>query len=232
MESKPGNMIVKVIIFLLYLFLIPAVLLISAGTTDWFFGWVYIILILVATIGSRLATYFKNPDLLIERGQYASAEDVHSWDKALVGIVGIFGPLLMVLIAGLDHRFQWSQCFSPALQWVGAGMTALGYGLGVWAMLENKFFSAVVRIQEDRGHTVISTGPYKLLRHPSYAGAILAGLFFPLFLNSAWTLIPSVLMIAAVIIRTYVEDKLLIDELDGYREYTEQTKYRLIPWIW
>ncbi len=212
MESKQRNIIVMAIVFVMYLILIPAVLLISAGTTDWFFGWVYIILILVATIGSRLATFFKNPDLLKERGQFASAEDVHPLDKAMVGIVGLFGPLLMVLIAGLDHRFQWSQCYSPALQWVGAVMTVLGYGLGVWAMLENKFFSAVVRIQKDRGQTVVSTGPYKFLRHPSYAGAILAGLFFPLFLNSVWTLIPSVLMMAAVIARTYVEDKQLINE--------------------
>lgn len=218
--------------FVLYLTLIPAVLLISAGTVDWFFGWVYIILVLAPTIFSRLAAFFKNPDLLKERARYASSEDAHPKDKLLVAVVGLFGPLVMVLIAGLDYRFQWSQYFSTTLQWLGAGMTLVGYGLGVWAMLENQFFSAVVRIQKDRGQYVIDTGPYKLVRHPSYSGAILAGLFFPFFLNSIWTLIPVILMIIAVVIRTSVEDELLQKELEGYKEFSEQTKYRLFPGIW
>jgi protein-S-isoprenylcysteine O-methyltransferase Ste14 len=115
---------------------------------------------------------------------------------------------------------------------VAALVIAAGYGLAVWAMVENRFFSAVARIQKDRGHEVVTTGPYRIVRHPSYAGAILAYLAFPLMLDALWSLIPGVIMAGVLVVRTGLEDRMLIEELEGYQGYAEETRYRLIPGVW
>jgi protein-S-isoprenylcysteine O-methyltransferase Ste14 len=108
----------------------------------------------------------------------------------------------------------------------------LGYLLGTWAMLENRFFSGVVRIQVDRGHTVVSTGPYAWIRHPGYAGALVVYLLTPILLDSIWALIPALMLALALIIRTALEDQTLQVELPGYEEFTKKTPYRLLPGIW
>jgi protein-S-isoprenylcysteine O-methyltransferase Ste14 len=99
-------------------------------------------------------------------------------------------------------------------------------------MLTNEFFSRDVRIQEDRGHAVVSDGPYRLVRHPGYAGFIVATLATPLVLGSLWALIPAALATAGLVVRTALEDRTLKEELDGYREFAQQTRYRLLPGIW
>jgi protein-S-isoprenylcysteine O-methyltransferase Ste14 len=99
-------------------------------------------------------------------------------------------------------------------------------------MLENKFFSGVVRIQKDRGHTVVSTGPYAWVRHPGYAGTLGVYLVTPLLLDSRWAFIPAVMLVVALVVRTALEDRTLQKELPGYKEFTQKTRYRLIPWIW
>jgi protein-S-isoprenylcysteine O-methyltransferase Ste14 len=108
----------------------------------------------------------------------------------------------------------------------------LGYVLSSWALLENRFFSGVVRIQKDRGHQVVSTGPYGFVRHPGYAGALLAYLVTPVLLDSTWAFIPAVLMAGVVILRTALEDRTLQEELPGYKDYARKTRYRLLPGIW
>ncbi len=150
----------------------------------------------------------------------------------MVAIVGILGPLVIVLVAGLDHRFGWTPPIPGALSAFGLALVVLGYGLGTWAMAVNRFFSAVVRIQKDRGQTVVTDGPYQLVRHPAYAGGLLASVGVPLLLGSGWSLLPSVLVAAALVARTRVEDRTLIKELEGYQGYAEQVRYRLFPLIW
>jgi protein-S-isoprenylcysteine O-methyltransferase Ste14 len=108
----------------------------------------------------------------------------------------------------------------------------LGFGLFLWAMASNAYFSEGVRIQEERGHTVATNGPYHYVRHPGYSGAILAQLATPLLLGSIWAVIPSLLSAGFYVIRTYLEDKTLILELPGYSDYVKQTRYRLLPWVW
>lgn len=104
--------------------------------------------------------------------------------------------------------------------------------IGTWAMVVNRFFSSHVRIQADRGHTVVSAGPYRVVRHPGYAGGILAWIAAPVFFSSYWVTIPSVAVITLTIIRTALEDRTLKEELPGYSEYTERVRYRLVPGIW
>ena len=226
------QLMVGVIGLLLYLFLVPALLFVAAGTVTWPMAWVYVALLLVSTVGSRLIVFKRNPDTLRERARFTSSEGTKSWDRALVMIVGLFGPMAVAIVAGLDHRWGWSAVVPLGIRVLGALVVAGGYGLAVWAMVENAYFSSVARIQEDRAQKVVSTGPYRIVRHPSYAGAVVAALALPFMLDALWALIPAAMLGAVLVIRTALEDRMLSDELQGYRRYMERTRYRLVPGLW
>jgi protein-S-isoprenylcysteine O-methyltransferase Ste14 len=136
------------------------------------------------------------------------------------------------IVAGLNVRFGWPPPVPIGWQVLGAILFVLSTLFGTWAMLENRFFSAVVRIQTDRGHTVVTTGPYHFVRHPGYAAGIFGYLAMPLLLNSLWAFIPALLTIVLIIVRTKLEDETLQAELPGYVEYTQHTRYRLLPGVW
>jgi len=112
-----------------------------------------------------------------------------------------------------------------------AGILA-GYALGSYALVENRFFSGMVRIQTERGHQVVSSGPYRWLRHPGYAGALITYLGTPLFLDSVWGFVPVVLLAILLVVRTRLEDRTLQEELPGYRDYAGRVRYRLLPGVW
>ena len=135
-------------------------------------------------------------------------------------------------MAGLDHRFGWSPVFPLWLIVLGIFLIALGYAFSSWAFVENRFFSGVVRIQADRGHVVCDSGPYRIVRHPGYAGNILPQLGIVLALGSVWTLIPAAVALIIAVIRTTLEDRTLQEELPGYLDYTRHVRYRLIPGIY
>jgi len=218
--------------FVLYLFLVPAFLFLAAGTLRWPMAWVYVVLLLLSALGSRLIVLLRNPDTLRERARFTSCEGTQSWDRVLVPIVGLLGPMITLVVAGLDHRFEWSGGISRIWQY-GAGLAvAGGYGVAVWAMVANRFFSAVARIQDDRGQTVVTSGPYSVVRHPSYAGAVLASLALPIMLDALWASIPALGMVAALVVRTSLEDRMLVEELDGYQEYAKRVPHRLVPGLW
>ena len=141
-------------------------------------------------------------------------------------------PLLILVVAGLDDRFGGSPPLSTALQVTGLVFVAVGYTVATWAMLANRFFSGVVRIQTERGHQVVDSGPYAIVRHPGYAGNLVAGFGFPLALSSLWAFVPVLLVLIVTIIRTRLEDKTLKEELAGYAEFTTRTRFRLVPGIW
>ena len=231
-HMQTRKVIRAIIGFTLYLFFVPALLFISAGTVKWPMAWVYVVLLLAATIGSRLIVLKRNPDTLRERARFTASEGTKSWDRVLVAIVGLFGPMAIMIVAGLDHRFDWSPNTSGTGQYLAALVIAGGYSLAVWAMVVNRYFSAVARIQQDRGQVVVTTGPYRIVRHPAYAGALVASLALPIMLDAIWALVPATVMVVALIIRTGLEDRMLREELDGYESYTEETPYRLIPGLW
>jgi protein-S-isoprenylcysteine O-methyltransferase Ste14 len=137
-----------------------------------------------------------------------------------------------MIVAGLDHRFGWSPVFPLWLIVLGIFLTALGYAISAWAFIENRFFSSVVRIQTERGHVVCDSGPYRIVRHPGYAGNILPLLGIVLALGSVWTVIPAVVALVIAILRTVLEDRTLQEELPGYREYAHRVRYRLFPGIY
>ena len=120
----------------------------------------------------------------------------------------------------------------PAFQFVGLVTTSLGYFLAVWAMAVNKFFAWFVRIQKDRGHHAVVSGPYQFVRHPGYVGGILMMISTPAMLGSVWAFIPMGLAICTLVVRTAREDWILREELDGYRGYARRVRYRLFPCVW
>ena len=210
----------------------PVVLFIAAGTLNWTMGWVFAAFSFSYTLLSRMLILRKNPSLIAERADSLKKDNVEPWDRTLVPILGIFLPISAVIVAGLDRRFGWP----PEIPfWIQAGVyipMALGALLSLWAALENSFFSAVVRIQEDRGQTVVRTGPYRFIRHPGYVGGLLFHLSIPLALGSLWTFVPVSANVLLTIARTALEDKTLRRKLNGYEEYARETRYRLIPGIW
>jgi protein-S-isoprenylcysteine O-methyltransferase Ste14 len=230
--SRPAIGVKALLRFAFYLILTPLPLFLAAGRINWGMAWVFLGLSITFTLFSRLMAYRKNPAVLTERAQSLEAENAKAWDKWLVLIVALIGPISIFIVAGLNLRFSWLPQVALPWQITGLILVVLGYTLGSWAFIANAYFSAVVRIQAERDHTVIREGPYRYLRHPAYASSIVTFLAFPLMLGSFWALIPAVLTILAVILRTSLEDRTLQEELSGYCQYTRETPYRLVPGLW
>ena len=143
-----------------------AVLFGSAGTFAWPMAWLYLGLSMVGFAASRLIVWRSNPDLLRERGRVMDHEDTAAFDRVLAPLLVLVGPTLIGVVAGLALRFDWSPVFDPGLMWAGVALLVLGHAIGSWALLVNRFFSGVVRIQKERGHHVVTSGPYAIIRHP------------------------------------------------------------------
>jgi protein-S-isoprenylcysteine O-methyltransferase Ste14 len=209
-----------------------AVLFLAAGKVDWWEGWAYVIQALIVLISSRAILLRKNPDLAQERAEAGRKANVKPWDRILMPLMSIFLPLTAWIVCGLDERFGWSPDLPNRLQAGALSLIFAGSMLGTWAMIANRFFSSLVRIQTDRGHTVISSGPYRFVRHPGYAGNVLAWMATPVFFASYWAAIPAILAILVTILRTSLEDRALQTELPGYLDYTHAVRSRLLPGIW
>ncbi len=226
------NPIVKRLIQIGFLVLIQAVALFGAAwRLNWIEGWAYLGLYL-AFIALNAVLMLSKPgsvELIKERSQVK--ENAKGWDKVIGLLIGLLGPG-MLIVAGFDDRWSWSPRLAGAVQIAAFVAVALGDVLFAWAMASNRFFSSVVRIQQDRGHTVQTGGPYRFVRHPGYVGAIIPALATPPALGSLWALIPAGLLTAVMVIRTALEDKTLRDELTGYEEYAQRTRYRLLPGVW
>jgi protein-S-isoprenylcysteine O-methyltransferase Ste14 len=138
----------------------------------------------------------------------------------------------MLAVAGLNERWGWAPQLPSWLVVLGVALFVLGFAVVVWAMTANPFFSQVVRIQTERGHTVVSDGPCRVLRHPGYAGLSVSALGSALLLGSVWAVLLWAGYVALTVLRTSLEDSTLAGELAGYREYQARTRYRLLPAIW
>jgi protein-S-isoprenylcysteine O-methyltransferase Ste14 len=200
----------------------------SAARFDWSNAWVLLGLNFAASI-STTALLWRNAELLAERSNIKPGKN---WDKVIVGFAVLLGPMATWITAGLDYRFHWSDRMPPVAFIAGVAVAVLAAALIAWAMRSNKFFSSVVRIQKDRGHVVVSGGPYRFVRHPGYAGMAAFTLATPLILNSRWACAPAVATAAIIVLRTALEDRTLHNELDGYAVYARSVKYKLVPAIW
>jgi len=209
--------------------LIFVLIFIPAGRLDYGQGWLYFGLNVVSLVVTYITLWHK-PDLVQERLKPGPGRK--PWDK-VYSILSTPLWFIMVIIAALDAgRFHWSPRVPTAVVVVGAVLYALCQALFLWAKAVNRFFSAVVRIQTDRGQTVCREGPYRFVRHPGYLSGIIFGPAGPLVLGSFWALIPAVLSAILLIVRTALEDKTLQAELPGYSDYARQVRFRLVPGVW
>ncbi len=204
-------------------------LFVSAGRLDWWPGWAVILVMLLWTVATAVVILRNCPELLAER--LGPRRGAKPWDMAILGILGLT-QLARYVLAGLDLRYHWTGGFPLAAQIAGLLVCALGYALFVWATASNAYFSQTVRIQNERGHRVVSGGPYGFVRHPGYLGALAYELGAGVLLGSWWALLVSLLNVGLLALRTALEDRTLRTELPGYEEYTGRVRYRLLPQIW
>ena len=160
MNTKPESLSPRQWVRLVAVYLlIPLILFLCAGDWGWWQAWVFTLLFLAVGIGGRLWAERRHPGLLAERATSESAEGVKPWDKVLAPLMAVSTSFPLLIVAGLDHRFEWSPRFPLWLNLLGLGLIALGYAFGTWALAENRFFSGTVRIQTDRGHTGVRQRP-------------------------------------------------------------------------
>jgi len=191
---------------LIFLGLAGALLFLTSGNVFWEMAWSYLGATLLIVVANALA---MDRALLLERSELQ--EGTKKWDIALATFVAILGPLLVLIVSGLDNRFGWAVFSIPMLQVIALVIFVLGALVGTWAMAANKFFSSTVRIQDERNHKVASGGPYKFVRHPGYVGAIISMLATPIVFGSWLGLIPGLLVVIGYILRTALEDRVLLD---------------------
>jgi protein-S-isoprenylcysteine O-methyltransferase Ste14 len=215
---------------LAYKVFVALVLMGSAGRWDWVAGWTYVAIFLLFDIATAAVVIPRSPDLLIERS--VRPAEMQDWDRVIMPLAAGLLPMASWIVAGLDVRFGWEPLVATWLQIISLVITILGFGIVVWAMGANAYFSPVVRLQEERGQNVATGGPYGIVRHPGYLGAILFTAATPLLLGSWWALIPGMLASLLYVLRTALEDRFLQSRLEGYREYAREVPYRLIPGVW
>lgn len=221
----------KVLLMLFFIVVVPFLPLLISGNWRWWEAWTYALIGILGFVLSRALAARRHPDLLSERARFLQHEDAKAWDKILSPLVGLGGALIP-LAAGLDMRLGGALPFSLTVRLLALGTILAGYVLASYALITNRFFSGMVRVQTDRGHRVVSSGPYRWLRHPGYSGALLSYLATPVFLQSWWSFLPVLFIAIVLVIRTRLEDHTLQAELPGYREYARQVVFRLLPGVW
>jgi protein-S-isoprenylcysteine O-methyltransferase Ste14 len=210
------------VFFALFMFL-------PAGDWAWAKGWLFILVFAASAALASLYVWRVNPDLFAAR--INARQGTKRWDAVLIRLFFLTFLAIFPVAALDDGRFHWS----PVPWWVcalGYVVYLAGFGIVTWAQGANRFFEPTVRIQADRGHRVIDTGPYALVRHPGYVGGSLFALGIPLCLGSLWALIPAGLLVLLLILRTRWEDQTLQAELSGYKEYAGRVRWKWVPGVW
>lgn len=202
----------------------------AAGTVRWLRGWIFTIALLMMYAVMGLYIHRKNPGVLNARAQW-SHRDTEPFDRLFIRL---FAPLYMSqpIVAGLDAvRFRWSS-MPFATVYLGLALLACGGALIAWAMSVNPFAERTVRIQSERGQTTVTTGPYRIVRHPMYLGALMMFFSTGLVFGSWWTVLIGLILALLFVWRTAQEDRFLLRELPGYEQFAATTRYRLLPGVW
>jgi protein-S-isoprenylcysteine O-methyltransferase Ste14 len=231
-EGRPAvwrALLKRIVALFIVILVMDLLLFVPAGRLDWPAAWILSLLYGVVLLAYAVWGTLKAPDLLEERSQVA--RNVKVWDKVIMAIYTVL-LLATLVLAGLDvGRVRWSQ-MPVALEVLGLVGIVLSAGLIFWTILSNAYLGRMVRIQEDRGHQVVTGGPYRYVRHPMYVGIILLFPCMTLFLGSWWALVPASLIAMLMVVRTALEDRTLRAELPGYAEYAQRVRYRLLPGVW
>ncbi|KYK29740.1 MAG: hypothetical protein AYK19_19240 [Theionarchaea archaeon DG-70-1] len=212
------------------LILVAVIFFGSAGHITIPRAWAFFVMGFIYYPVSTFILYRQNPELINQRGE--KKQDTKSWDRIVMPAYFIVGYYLLAAVVGLDvGRFHWSYLGIHFLV-IGLPLYIGGAVLNTWAMIANPYFEPMVRIQEERDHKVVTTGPYKIVRHPGYLAGSLWTVSFPLIIGSLVGFIPAVIALLLLVVRTWLEDKTLCKELAGYSEYAQRVNYRLFPEIW
>ena len=216
-------------LLLLAALVLAAVLFVPAGRLDWWEGWLYLGLVMGGSLVLMAVVMRADPELAHRR--LKEGEGTPGWDRLMLVLLKL-GFLGGLVLAGLSAG-RWGEGLLPVwLVPVGALLLEVGIALLGWAMLANTHFETTVRVQHDRRHRVVDTGPYRLVRHPGYAAALFLSVGSPLVLRSGWAFLPFALAIGVLAVRAVLEERLLRHELDGYTDYARRVRYRFVPGIW
>lgn len=215
----------------LFLVVMAALLFGAAGTTDWPAAWVFLLGMAAwsSAVGAWLVRH--DPELLAERMKPLYQQGQKGWDKILIHCAALLWAAWLVFMPLDAVRFGWSH-MPTWLQGLGAVSLLLMAYIVYLTFRENSFAAPVVKIQRERGHKVVTTGPYRYVRHPMYAGAMLFFLGTPLLLGSWYGLALAPFMMAMLAVRAVMEERMLMAELEGYADYAARVRYRLVPLIW
>lgn len=225
-QISQAELIKMVIVrFLVVLLALSAMLFLPAGTWAYWEAWVYLAILFIPMFFVLIYLLKNHPELLARRMRLREKEA----QQKLIIKLSYIPFLLAYMLPGFDKRFGWSNV--PVWVVVAADiLVLLGYGLIVLVFRENRYASRIVEVEQ--GQAVISSGPYAVIRHPMYLGAILLYVLSPLALGSYWAMIPSILIIPVIVARIWNEESVLVRDLKGYQEYMQKTRYRLIPGLW
>lgn len=213
--------------------LFPVAIFWPAGTWKWWDAWLLIGIWMLFFVVVTILLAKRDPALLVERMKASPIQkDQKGWDKFLLAIFFIVGISLYIVPGFELIRFEWSEPLPRWMRTIALLAHIPGFFLLTWVMLSNTFLSQVVKIDHDRGHQVITSGPYAIVRHPMYSSVILLLAAYPIALGSRIGLIPALFLIVLLIIRTVLEDRTLHAELAGYPEYAMKTRYKILPGIW
>lgn len=225
------SLALKSFAWLVFGFVVTALpLFLVAGVLAWPAGWIYLILLYGWLFIGIVLLLKYNPGLLAERINI-SPSNQKTWDKVFIGVLYVFFFAWMILMPLDAVRFHWSR-MPLWLQVIGAVAMIVSFVLMSLVFRENSYLSATVRVQEERGQTVITTGPYRYVRHPLYAGCLFLFLGTPLLLGSWYGFLPILLFLPVLLVRAVLEERTLLQELPGYDAYMARVKYRLIPYVW
>jgi len=223
---------IKIVFTLLYLLLFPALLLFLSGDWFWTEGWIFGVWFIVMCFSTILYLYRNDPELLNERYKKPGDANQKGWDKYVVVLI-FLGFIAWIVIMPLDaKRFEWSESFPLYLKVLGGIGLLLSFFFFFRSYTDNTFLSPLVRIQSERKQKVISTGVYGFVRHPMYLGGILLFIGTPLLLGSYFAIALGLIMTLLLAFRSLGEEKMMLNELDGYEAYKQKVKYRFIPFIW
>ena len=219
--------LIKLVImrFLGALLVLSAMFFLPAGTWAYWEAWVYLAILFIPMFFVLIYLLKNDPELLARRMRLREKEE----QQKLIIKLSYIPFLLAYLLPGFDKRFGWSNV-AVWVVIVADILVLLGYGLIFLVFRENRYASRIVEVEQ--GQTVISSGPYAVIRHPMYLGAILLYVLSPLALGSYWAMIPSILIIPVIVARIWNEESVLARDLKGYQEYMQKTRYRLIPGLW
>ena len=207
-----------------------ALLLVPSGTWHWPAAWMFLAAMVVIGFGCGLWLAKTDPDLLAERMRLTARDEQPTADKFFVPVIGA-AFLGWFVVMGIDHRLHGT-AFSHAVQAIGLALLFVSTVFIMWVFRTNSFAAPLVKVQRERGHHVIDSGPYAWVRHPMYSGAIIFFIGIALLLGSSWGLLAVPLLALLFAFRTLIEERTLRDGLDGYIDYTSRVRYRLLPGVW